>query len=276
MRDNYGWPGPDQINDDRDKIQHNSPQQRLRLLIVILLVLMVLFAGGFFYLLATRGQPSSSRSATTTSAGSGSSAVSQSTSTSNPVLNPAPSPTPTPSPTATPLPEPGTVLCQPKASDWPQTSDWQTVGMEYVNKDGNSTPVIAPCNISVSDYYVEAQIRSSQSSFDPLMGVLARMNLQNNSGYKGGIYHGTFCGDSCGQAELDDLLNSQSNTAQFGSFYTNTVYTVKLRVKGTDVSLSVNNNLVLEQHYTSANNPGQVGLECAQACEVLQFTVVAQ
>jgi hypothetical protein len=31
-----------------------------------------------------------------------------------------------------------------------------------------------------------------------------------------------------------------------------------------------------EEHYTSANDAGNVGLECDQTCEVLQFTVVAQ
>jgi hypothetical protein len=181
-----------------------------------------------------------------------------------------------PTPTPTVLPTIGTVLCQPKASDWPQTNDWQTVGTEYVNKDGNATPVIAPCNIPVSDYYVEAQIRTSQTNFSAFMGVLARLNLEKNVGYKGGIFYATFCGENCGDAELDDILNSQNNTAQFGTFPPNTIATVKLQVKGTDVTVYVNDNLVIEEHYTSANDAGNVGLECDQTCEVLQFTVVAQ
>jgi hypothetical protein len=182
----------------------------------------------------------------------------------------------TPSSTSTSLITIGTVLCQPKASDWPQTNDWQTVGTEYVNKDGNSTPIVAPCNIPVSDYYVEVQIRTSQSSFGTFMGVLARLNQEKKVGYKGGIFYGTFCGENCGEAELDDLLNSQRNTAKFGTFPPNTIATVKLQVKGTDITLYVNNNLVVEEHYTSANDAGKVGLECDQTCEVLQFTVVAQ
>ena len=126
--------------------------------------------------------------------------------------------TPTTSvPTPTSLPTTGTVLCQPKASDWPPTSDWQTVGAEYANKDENSTPIIAPCNIPVSDYYVEVQIRTSQSSFGAFMGVLARLNLEKKVGYKGGISYATFCGENCGQAELDNLLNSLRNTANFGT-----------------------------------------------------------
>ena len=182
----------------------------------------------------------------------------------------------TPTSTATSLPTPGTVLCQPKAGDWPQTSDWEAVNAEYVNKDGNATPIIAPCDISVSDYAVEAKIRTSRNDyFDATMGVLARVNPETGAGYKGGISYTTFCGENCGQAELYDLLNSQHNTAQIGSLYTNTVYTVKLQVKGTDVTLYVNKNLVLEQHYTSANDAGKVGVECDQVCEVLQFTVVA-
>lgn len=182
----------------------------------------------------------------------------------------------TPTSASSPTKTSGTLLCQPKASDWPQTSDWQTVGTEYVNKDGNATPIIAPCNIPVSDYSVEAQIRTSQSNFGAIMGVLARVNLEKNAGYKGGISYATFCGENCGQAELDDLLNSQQNMAHFGSLDPNTTYTVKLQVKGTDVTLYVNNNLVLEEHYTSANDAGQVGIECDQACEILQFTVEAQ
>ena len=196
--------------------------------------------------------------------------------TSTPILSPVPTATPIPTPTPTPLPGPGTVLCQPKASDWPQTNDWQTVGTEYVNKDGNTTPVFAPCNIPVSDYYVEAQIRTSQTSFGAFMGVLARLNLEKKVGYKGGIFYATFCGENCGDAELYNLLNSQSNTAKFGTFPPNTIATVKLQVKGTDVTIYVNDNLVVEEHYTSANDVGKVGLECDQACEVLQFTVVAQ
>ena len=94
--------------------------------------------------------------------------------------------------------------------------------------------------------------------------------------HRTGAVGASFCGENCGQAELDDLLNSQQNTTHFGSLYTNTVFTVKLQVKGTDVTLYVNNNLVQEQHYTSANDAGKVGIECDQACEVLQFTVVAQ
>src|SRR5207247_10026102 len=105
------------------------------------------------------------------------------------------------------------------------------------------------------------------------MGVLARVNQETGAGYKGGISYATFCGENCGQAELYDLLNSQHNTAQIGSLYTNTVYIVKLQVKGTDVTLYVNNSLVLEQHYTSANEAGKVGVECDQVCEVLSFTV---
>jgi hypothetical protein len=108
------------------------------------------------------------------------------------------------------------------------------------------------------------------------MGVLARINLEKMVGYKGGISYATFCGENCGQAELDDILNSQQSFAHFGSLYTNTVYTVRLQVKGTDITFYVNRNLVLEQHYTSANDAGQVGIECDQACEVLQYTVVAQ
>jgi hypothetical protein len=183
---------------------------------------------------------------------------------------------PASSPTPASPPAIGTVLCQPKASDWPQTSDWQTVGTEYVHKNGNSIPVIAPCKIPVSDYYVEANIRTSQKDYGALMGVLVRLNLEKKVGYKGGISYATFCGENCGQAELDDILNSQRNTANFGTLSPNTVYTVKLQMKGTDVTLYVNNNLVIEQHYTSANDAGQVGLECDQTCEVLQFTVVAQ
>jgi hypothetical protein len=108
------------------------------------------------------------------------------------------------------------------------------------------------------------------------MGVLARVNLETKAGYKAGIYYGTFCGENCGQAELDDILNSQHPTAQFGSLFGNTVYTVRLKVKGTDVTMSVNGSPVLEQHYTSANDAGQAGIECDQSCEVLNFTVVAQ
>jgi hypothetical protein len=180
-----------------------------------------------------------------------------------------------PTPTPTVLPTSGKVLCQPKASDWPQTNDWQTVGTEYVNKDGNSTPIIAPCNIPVSDYYVEVQIRTSQKGYE-FMGVLARLNLEKKVGYKGGISYATLCGENCAEAELDDLLNSQRNTEKFGTFPPNTIATVKLQVKGTDVTVYVNNNLVVEEHYTSANDPGKVGLECDQTCEILQFTVVAQ
>lgn len=51
--------------------------------------------------------------------------------------------------------------------------------------------------------------------------------------------------------------------AHFGSLDPNTIYTVKLRVKDT------------EEHYTSANDAGQVAIECDQTCEVLQFTVEA-
>lgn len=229
----------------------------------ILLVIVIIFGVVIIHLLAASSQNSPQPAVLATPA-TGTTPSQAGTTASAPTL------TPTSPPTV------GTVLCQPKASDWPQTSDWQTVGAEYVNKNGNSTPVIAPCNISVSDYYVEAQIRTSESNFGAFMGVLARLNLEKKVGYKGGISYATFCGKDCGQAELDDILNSQRNIANFGTLSANTVYNVKLQVKGTDVTIYVNNNLVVEQHYTSANDAGQVGLECDQACEILQFTVVAQ
>ncbi len=262
-----------------DKLKPSTSRLSQRLILIfisittVLLVIVIVFGVIIVHLLTSPSQNSSQSVTLSTPIPPTASLNGGATPT---VVVPTPSPVATPVPTATSLPTVGTVLCQPKASDWPQTSDWQTVGTEYVNKDGNSTPVIASCNISVSNYYVEAKIRTSQSNFGALMGVLARLSLEKKTGYKGGISYATFCGENCGQAELDDLLNSQQAMAHFGSLYTNTAYTVKLQVKGTDVTLYVNSNLVQEQHYTSANDAGQVGIECDQACEVLQFTVVAQ
>ena len=194
--------------------------------------------------------------------------------TPTPSPTPVPTPTPIPTPTPTPLPKPGTVLCQPKADEWPQNGAWQAVGTEYVYKEnGTSPPVVAPCTIPVSDYAVEAQIQTSELT-SSLMWVVARFDPSSGAGYMGGIGVGVLCND-CIHAELNDMLNSQRNTAEFGQFSVNTVYTIKLQVKGTDESLYVNNGLALEEHYTSANDAGQVGVECDQSCAILQFIVVA-
>ena len=164
---------------------------------------------------------------------------------------------------------PGTILCQPNASDWPQTNDWQTVDDEYVNRNGNSTPIVAPCNITVRDYSVEAKMRTADSG-NSFMGIFARLKLENNIGYKGGI------NASYDEANLYDLLNSLRATVSLGSLDTYTVYSIKMQVVGTSVALYVNDKLMAKKHYTSANDPGTVAIECNSTCELLQFTVVAQ
>src|SRR5262249_27996780 len=149
----------------------------------------------------------------------------------------------------------GQVLCHPTGAEWPQSTDWQTVGGEFINKDGNATPVLAPCNLTTSDYYVEAELRPNQAGdVWASMGVLARVEVDLTAGpsltagYKGGFFRQTFCG-GCGHAELDDILNSQQQSAEFGTYIDNAIYKVRLVVKGTDQRIYLNGKLVLEEHY---------------------------
>ena len=87
------------------------------------------------------------------------------------------------------------------------------------------------------------------------MGIFARLNVENNRGYKGGINFGYW-------AELYDMLNSLEGSASLGNFDIDTVYSIKIQVIGTSIALYINNKLLVKKHYTSANDPGTVGIEC--------------
>jgi hypothetical protein len=172
----------------------------------------------------------------------------------------------------------GKVLCQLKAGDWPQTAEWQTVGDSFVNRTGADEPMVAAsCAPQVRDYYVEAAFRPNISGdAHAKVGVIGRLNLESKVGYKGSIYRGVFCGNDCGMAQIHDISSPGDNAAKFGSYIADKVYTVRLAMKGTLISLFVNGALVQEQRRTSANDPGRVGVECGRPCEVLSFIVVAQ
>jgi hypothetical protein len=175
-------------------------------------------------------------------------------------------------------PQAGEVLCQLKAGDWPQTAEWQTVGDSFVNKSGSDAPMVAASCVPQSrDYYVEAEFRpNSSGDVWAKVGVLGRLSLENNTGYKGLISHGSFCGSDCGKAEIHDISSPGGDSVEFGSYLEDKIYRVRLTMKGTLVSLFVDGALVREQRHTSANDPGRVGVECGRPCEVLSFTVVAQ
>jgi hypothetical protein len=228
-----------------------------------------------FVIASGNGTKAATPDAASTKAGSIQPSVITTTSASNPTVSTSTALDPPASPTAVPQPSAGAVLCRPTAKDWPQNDDWQTVGAEYVNRNGNASPVIAPCELSTSNYYVEAQIRpNSAGDVWAMVGVLARVSVNMSVGYRGGVYRHTFCG-GCGHAEIDDLLNSQQESVEFGTYADNTIYTIKLVVQGVSQTIYVNNKLVVEQHYTSANDPGRVAVECDRPCEVLSFEVIA-
>lgn len=240
------------------KKQHYGQQRKFYMIISIYVVLTLIFAGatyttssGIFATQTKNDQHAQTSSPNPYQNNSGQSSSSQNN--SGTVRTPTPRPV-----------QPGTVLCkedwQNGMDGWSGTSDWKIAGGMLVN-DGTAPSnynhtLLAPCQISTSNYAVEAKIQYIKGGYG--FGVLSRGGGDN--GYEGWI---TVDSISTGELAAEIVYASQTPfdyIVQKPYAVDDAWHTYRLEVKDLNLAFYIDGTKIADTTDPTYLSAGRVGL----------------
>lgn len=189
-------------------------------------------------------------------------AASAPTATPSPTVAPTPSPTPVP-PTPTPAPKAGDILYQSDQSwsGWSGSKEWTVLNGTLTN-DGTGYPgaptIIAPYEIGVSDYAVEASIQVVHWNTCCYSEYAMVVRASNQNGSWGGYSIGDDLQGPVAEIAADPgNFRSIISTAPFNPG--SGIHTYRVEVKGNRIKLFVDGGIkcdIVDNTYLSGNQIG--------------------